>query len=215
MLAAPALLMAGLGQAKAEFIVYNTFGPGDSFSQTGAATISGSGSPAGYAEQAFGFTPTSTTHLVQVRFAAFRVSAFFPGTIEALFTGSVGNTPGSPLETLGTVSPALSGQPAIFTLSSFDHPLLTAGTLYWLDLLPDPSNGDFLGGWMASSPPVFGPSADRQSLNGGWISGVSQQGAFEIIGTQPVPEPSSLTLAGIGTISLLGYGGLRRKQAAA
>src|SRR5262249_12924591 len=39
--------------------------------------------------------------------------------------------------------------------------------------------------------------------------------AFEPSQVPTVPEPSSLTLLGIGTISLLGYGWRRRKQAAA
>ena len=39
MVAVLALLIAGLGQAKAEIIVHAAFGPGDSFSPTGGFTV--------------------------------------------------------------------------------------------------------------------------------------------------------------------------------
>jgi len=103
----------------------------------------------------------------------------------------------------------------IYSQNSFAHPLLTAGTPYWLILQPDPSDSTFYGAWFDSSPVVFGPWNVRDSPSGNWTGGFTSQSAFEILGTAAVPEPSTLTLCAIAVVGLLGYAWRRRKLAAA
>src|SRR5689334_6201805 len=101
-LLALALLVGGAGRARASVILYNTFGPGDSFDPLGGAPVRGSASTGGYSAVANGFTPAQTATLDQVRVAA----KLFTGTggIDVLLASDDGTgKPDGTIELLGTI----------------------------------------------------------------------------------------------------------------
>ena len=111
---------------------------------------------------------------------------------------NAGGVPGSILESF-----ALTGNsrfPVLRTGTSTLHPLLTAGTTYWLVLTP----GDSVGGWYFNNQGLNG--ADYTHDNGTtWATDTQLTPAFDINGTTTgVPEPSSalLFLTGLGGIGL-------------
>jgi hypothetical protein len=211
-LASLALLLGGVRQAKADHL-YNTFGPGDSFNKSSAVVIAGQSRLTTYTARAMEFSPSETATLDLVRFA---MTAGAAGPFEAVLVADNGGQPGTALEDLGSVS--VTSSTAIYSLSSSLHPLLTAGTEYWLILQPTNPNSLTLAYWNLSSPPVPAPRAvTNDPAHGSWSVVLGQAAAFDIQGTAATatPEPASLTLLGVGAVCLLGYGWRQRKRAAA
>jgi hypothetical protein len=217
-LAALALLLGGGLQGRAEMVVENTFGPGDSYGRNSYIVI---GSGAGvYTAEAAGFTPTRTTNLSRVRFAVDDAN-HPPGLgVDVVLAKADGyGNPGNTVETLGIVTPSIWDHApisTIYTLDSSAHPVLTAGTLYWLILQPDLPGSSLNTGWALSAPAVVGPGAITFSPNGGWShTNVEPQPAFEILGASgPVasPEPSILVELATAAITGIGYLGWRRRR---
>jgi hypothetical protein len=116
----------GLGEVSV--ILYNTFGPGDSFVSGVGYVVSGSNSVAPqYTATANEFTPSQTATLDQVRVAVGLISG--TGVADVLLTSNGAGGPDGTIEVLGTITPTRPD--SIFTLNSAGHPLLTAGTPYW------------------------------------------------------------------------------------
>jgi hypothetical protein len=205
--AALALLGGGAGSARADHL-YNTFGPGDSFNSSSAVSIEGNSFLTIYSANAMEFSPSETATLDVVRFA---MSAVYPGPFEAVLAADNGGQPGTTLEDLGSVS--VTGPATIYSLSSGLHPLLTAGTEYWLILQPTNPNSQTLAFWHMSSPLVTAPAAaTNDPAHGSWRA-YSGQTAFDIEGTATAtPEPASLTLLGVSAVCLLGYGWRQRRR---
>jgi hypothetical protein len=90
--------------------------------------------------------------------------------------------------------------------------LLQRGHTYWVLPL---ANGDTSASWNFNNTQRANFAMSSQTVPTTWTSFPNQfVGAMEINGT-PVPEPSTLTLFGLGSLGLLGFGWRRRKQASA
>ncbi len=223
-LATLALLLGTAGRAGAGPVsVFNTFGPGDTFSGSDQATnpsgyvVSGSSTFfRAYLAQAAAFTPSATVNLGQVRFAAFTNFLLDAQSLDVVVAADAGGAPGAPLESFPAVNVPDSDFGTIIALTSSAHPLLTQGVPYWLVLEPhDPTTTV---GWNDSSPPVSGNMSRGSSPSGPWTPEGSPLAAFQILGDPPapppagVPEPSTLALLGVGAAALAGRRRWKRRQ---
>jgi hypothetical protein len=199
--------------------IVNTFGTGQSFLSPPGETIGGGilrndPPPNIGVTQAFGFTPASAASLSQIDLA---MQYFFlagratgPANLDvSIATNSLGQ-PGTLLETihLTNVLGSVPFQPGIVSAVSVSHPLLQAGTSYWLVVAPpDLANTAF--DWLISPLTTLSiPSATRLG-SGPWITyNTNQPLAFDVSGTAAVPEPNSLfmMLTAVGAIGLLTTG---------
>ncbi|QDV39614.1 choice-of-anchor R domain-containing protein [Tautonia plasticadhaerens] len=128
--------------------------------------------------------------------------------------------PGSTV--LATFStPTLVGGINDFTFTPTSPFTLLAGQEYWL-ALSSAADFDTSGlNWLASNPPVTPTgvatlSGNRFTSDGGVTWGPSTTvNSFTINGTiaTVIPEPSTLALAAMGGVGLLGYGCRRRRRA--
>lgn len=129
----------------------------------------------------------------------------------SIFSNGPGNVPGTNLYNLSTIiSIPTSGTPTTVNLTGSGSFLLSAGATYWLELYatnPSSPVGSTLQ-WDGAYTPTFsgfatptGPAAvevgQRRTFAGTTTSELRT--AFQLNGV-PVPEPSTLTLGGLGAI---------------
>jgi hypothetical protein len=213
LLAAVALLLGGVGQAKAD-ILFNDYGPAYTYQTNTGWTVSGPTSAVGSSfANANEFTPLLTGAVTSVDFGIGLVS----GTNSAVFQLMTdnGGVPGSVLESYSFVNQmgSFGTQNGPLVATSLSQPTLVAGTNYWMVALPGAS--DTWAAWNLNDQGVSGTDAISQDGGSTWQPNGSQTfGAFEVFGNAGpvVPEPASLTLLGIGIAGIAGYGWRRRKQ---
>jgi hypothetical protein len=175
--------------------LFNTFGPGHSYSCCSGWSESGSGTQV-HAIAAMAFTTSVTSALGTID-----VAIGWGGTSNqytlALMTDK-GGVPGSILESWSVTSSFIGGlcSNCFDTVFAKQHIILQAGVQYWL--VPFPSS-NFDGGWQDNIVGSLGMLAE--SLDGGntWspllpTNVTPTLGAFDVKST--VPEPSTLILLG-------------------
>jgi hypothetical protein len=200
--------------------IVTTFGPGQSFTSPPGQTIGGGilrGDPPPNTgvTQAFGFVPGTSSQLGQIDLALQYLFlagiANGPANLDVAIANDNLGQPGTPLETIHLMN-VLGGipfHPGIVTATSSTHPLLMAGTSYWLVVAP-PDLLHTAFDWLISPiNPLPTPFASRLG-NSAWVTGVTPQPlAFDVVGVgaSAVPEPWTWTLMGTGLAAL----GLFRK----
>jgi hypothetical protein len=177
-LAVLALLLGGVGQARAGMISFTYSGTDAS---GGPQTSSGSGS------FSFADSPTSLG-LGDLTSFTFSQTTIDPGTGTSTYDYSLSD------------------------LTAFKATLTTGGLLTGLNLTTDVIVG--------SNPDITSQSFVVTSLATNGASTFSLGGGHLQVGTvtpttTAAPEPASVTLLGLGSLGLLGYGWRRRKQAVA
>jgi hypothetical protein len=208
MLAALVLMLGGVGQARAGFItLYNNLSatPSESFDVRGNGPLADSFS-----------TGSSAVNLSDVKLLLESDSFTSTGSITVTLNKDSSTSPGGVLTTIGTFNnSSLSRSP-----TAIDFPTsysLAANTRYWIEVS---ASNDSSAAWEVSTDTSGVGVANEYNSN--------SQGVFPNTGISPfqmevtaqtaatgVPEPSTLTLLGLGSLGLLGYGRRRRKQAAA
>jgi hypothetical protein len=210
LLAALAVFASETRCLRADVVLYNTFGPGQTYNHNLGDVVSGSTGHMtfGYSAVAQNFTPTQTANLSQV-VVGFGSGGLGPLDLDFFVTSDAGGLPGSTVENLGKWT-VIGGQP--LTLNSAAHPVLTAGTSYWLTLQVDDPKTSLYTFWGQSSPASIGSVAGKNSPNVAWglLPSPSTQDAFAIQGTVAVPEPSSFFL--LGATAAVGWGGWRWRR---
>ncbi|MGD0014742.1 MAG: choice-of-anchor R domain-containing protein [Bryobacteraceae bacterium] len=191
-------------------VLFNNFGPGDTFDTGTGWTLGGGGVSGNEGDtQGFVFTPGATAQLSMIELAVGRFSGANELTVW-LMSDAAGQ-PGASLESF-VFSGAMTsfGSTTIISANSVSHPLLNAGTQYWLIGAPPDLINDW-DAWNMNSITALGPRAIRIGAGSWSATSDDTQGAFRITGeTAAVPEPSAFLFLGAG---LIWFGLLPRRKA--
>jgi hypothetical protein len=188
-------LMGFLSRALASSVVlYNNYGPNDAVG-TWAWAVSGAATSPGYRAQGQSFTPQETAYLSTVELSIYRYSGSGRVNVSLVEDAPTGTL----LERFSYVAPSgLSPR----LLNSTAHPLLEAGTTYWL--LTEPYDDTSYAGWVTDYDQLNAPFAYGRSP-GSWeivtANGGEPEGVFRITATA-IPEPGPWALLMLASIAV-------------
>jgi len=170
--------------ALAQVVVFNSFGPGNTYGSGIVWGVSGASVSGGYRGQAEFFTPAASGYLSSILLATYHVSG--SGFSNFYIAQDNGNgIPGAILESFTDVLNANSG---LLTLTSTVRPLLQAGTEYWL--CDEPAAANSYNAWYQNNQGYApGFAFERSEWNWSAFWGAENSGVFKVSVT-PVPEPS-------------------------
>jgi hypothetical protein len=174
----------------AQVVVFNSFGPGNTYNSGIAWAVSGASSSGGYRGQAEFFTPGISGYLSSILLATHRVSGSRLSDFYIAQDNGSG-TPGAILESFTNIQNANG----LLTLNSTVQPLLQAGTEYWL--CDEPTADNSYNGWYQNNQ-GYAPGFAYERSEWGWEAVPADyspnSGVFQVSVT-PVPEPSVTGLA--------------------
>lgn len=176
--------------ASTTVFVYDSFGPGNTYSTT-RWLVEGTAGPHGYQGHAESFVPNISGYLNQVQVATL-LEGGWPTSNFFIAQDSGSGIPGTTLESFNNVS---NGN-GLLTLNSVSTPLLQAGQKYWL--CDEPVAPSTYTGWYFNSQGFTGNYA-FETTQGSWFPGSSgQTDSVFSISVVPVPEPSDAALVLLG-----------------
>jgi uncharacterized protein (TIGR03437 family) len=176
--------------------LFNNFGAGGSFGpETNAYCVGGNNPGCGALpyQPGFAFTPATTAYLSTIQMALYNAAqGGAEGSATVFLVVDNHGLPGSTVLEQWSITPTAD---QVYTLTSVNHALLTAGAQYWLVAANSLGRAGVVG-WNRGSAAQTGPYADM--LSGSWLlqSGAATQGAFEIQADTNAPGPS-ITTGGI------------------
>lgn len=178
--------------------VYNSFGPGNTYTTYADWGVSGASGPGGFVGHAESFVPTVSGNLEALQVAVGQLSSG-TGLANFFVAANSGGTPGVKLESFMNVlaSPSSSSS-LLVTMNSITQPLLQAGTTYWL--CAEPAQNTTAIGWFVNNQGYSNEYA-QESPPGMWTSApvtIGANGVFDV-SVIPVPEPSIVGLAILGS----------------
>jgi len=179
--------------------LFNTFGPGHTYECCAALPEFGSmvnGFPGSGFLVSMAFSPDQTSPLFAIDLAIGATTSPVGEPVTLALMSSNGGIPGSTIESWNVATNFRTTEctNCFETALSTLHPVLQAGTEYWLAVFPPPF---FDGDWMLSlvSHPAIGTVGFSLDNGTTWTRMPnSQLGAFDVTGVSSTPEPSTLIL---------------------
>ena len=200
-LAVTAILM--LHSAARAAVIFSNLGPGDSYIGNSGLTIDTA--PRSVASA---FTPTTAALFGGVEAAIMRNPNFYAytGNTDIALAADLGGSPGAIIEDLG-VHPTqadlgTTNSGSLVAASSSFHPLLAAGTQYWIVVAPV----DFGPTYYTAAAWTFNNTGNANPVrtnfqNQGWQDTGTLAPAFRI--SSYVPEPASLALLALSCVAVI------------
>jgi hypothetical protein len=196
------LVLAAFAPLSQAEIVYDNFGPDNSFNPISPAVF-GSLGPI-HLWQAAAFTPVHNDAVTEVDVAAGPV--FLSNQFTVFLMSDNGGVPGTILDSITVHHPAPYSATTVADVTGWNTAadLLLGGDQYWIAL----ASPGFINDWGLNSTGATGPVAVGNPTI--WVPGgpVTNE-AFEV---QGVPEPTSLSLLALGGAALI-YRKLRARKA--
>lgn len=199
------LLIVGSASA-APTVLFDTFGPGDTYSEGFGYTI---GIYAlGHVDQGNQFVIGAATphYLDKIELAMALV--YGTNQLDVWLMSDIAGEPGAVIETFSftdAMGPFGSANPPL-AANSVLHPILYPGTPYWL--IASAPVADTSAAWNISSPAVNGTLVARYNLGSWEIHPDNPLGAFRITGSV-IPAPGAVLLGSLG-VSIVSW--LRRRR---
>lgn len=193
-----ALILTGV-RAKADAIVFNDLGTGNTYNCCNGWNATGTSFFLGLTETAASFTPASNATLGQIDVALTSEPGSSSSVSVSLETNNHG-LPGTVIESWNLTGPfptIASTNDIVQTLFPTMTISLSGGTQYWLVEAPLASNTVVV--WnFSNTQPTPGTTTEYYS-GGAWTNEGSGGAAFEVLST---PEPNSVMLLSIGLLGI-------------
>jgi hypothetical protein len=182
--------------------ISSTFGAGGTFVDMGWGSV-------GPDQMAYPFTvPSGSNYLLQSAQLALVEGIGSNNSVTISLAANAAGVPGSVLETFGAIVQPYPSDTVPVTVTSLLHPLLTAGSVYWLSVYAADGNGvGWNTGFTLTNPDLL---ANRASSMSSWtahplLGGYNNPGAFSVDANavSAVPEGTTWSLCLLG-IALLG-----------
>jgi hypothetical protein len=183
------------GSGATPVVVFNSFGPGNTYSSTVAWGVTGNATQGGYRGQAEWFVPAIPGELSSVTLATYRQSG--SGRSNFFLAQDSGSSPGTVLESFLNTANNPNG---LLTLNSVARPMLQTGVKYWI--CDEPADTTTFNGWYENSQnyaPGFAFERSQWSWSFVGPPSVPPSGVFSVSVTA-VPEPAAMVLVALGLV---------------
>lgn len=198
-----ALVALDVASSARASVVFDNFAPANAFNGSNFFSIYGGsrnldlhGEPLPDRDVAMPFIAAASGAVGTIDVAIEMLLTTGTNAFDLILLTDSGGHPGAAIESIHrAVTP---GNPGVVSVDSLSHPILTAGQSYWLAASVD---GMSEMSWFTNLIGDVGPVGVRDAP-ADWVLVDDPRGAFRVLSTTPIPEPSTLPLALLAAVTL-------------